>query len=88
MPSPPARLTPRCADRRDRCGQGVLPRPRRAHAVGNDRRTRVGVRPRRPMTFALSVPKPLIAAINGACAGIGFIRQRAPTCGSEHAGQS
>ena len=36
--------------------------------------TRVGVRPRRPMTFALSVPKPVIAAINGACAGIGFIQ--------------
>ena len=26
------------------------------------------------MTFALSVPKPVIAAINGACAGIGFIQ--------------
>jgi enoyl-CoA hydratase/carnithine racemase len=36
--------------------------------------TRLGVRPRRPMTFALSIPKPIIAAINGACAGIGFIQ--------------
>ena len=36
--------------------------------------TRVGVRPRRPMTFALSIPKPVIAAVNGACAGIGFIQ--------------
>jgi enoyl-CoA hydratase/carnithine racemase len=35
---------------------------------------RLNVRPRRPMTFALSIPKPLIAAINGACAGIGFIQ--------------
>jgi len=35
---------------------------------------RVGVRPRRPMTFALSIPKPIIAAINGACAGIGVIQ--------------
>jgi enoyl-CoA hydratase/carnithine racemase len=35
---------------------------------------RFGTRPRRPMTFALSVPKPVIAAINGACAGIGFIQ--------------
>ena len=35
---------------------------------------RMAVRPRRPMTFALSIPKPLIAAINGACAGIGFIQ--------------
>jgi enoyl-CoA hydratase/carnithine racemase len=34
----------------------------------------VGVRPRRPMTFALLIPKPIIAAINGACAGIGFIQ--------------
>jgi enoyl-CoA hydratase/carnithine racemase len=34
----------------------------------------VGLRPRRPMTFALSIPKPIIAAINGACAGIGFIQ--------------
>lgn len=30
--------------------------------------------PRRPMTFVLSIPKPVIAAINGACAGIGFIQ--------------
>ncbi len=36
--------------------------------------TRFGDRPRRPMTFALSIPKPVIAAINGACAGIGFIQ--------------
>jgi enoyl-CoA hydratase/carnithine racemase len=29
---------------------------------------------RRPMHYALSIPKPLIAAINGACAGIGLIQ--------------
>jgi enoyl-CoA hydratase/carnithine racemase len=29
---------------------------------------------RRPMTFARHVPKPVVAAINGACAGIGFIQ--------------
>jgi enoyl-CoA hydratase/carnithine racemase len=29
---------------------------------------------RRPMHYALSVPKPMIAAINGACAGIGLIQ--------------
>src|SRR3954469_9465739 len=29
---------------------------------------------RRPQTFALSVPKPVIAAVNGACAGIGYIQ--------------
>lgn len=30
--------------------------------------------PRRPMTFARAIPKPIIAAINGACAGIGVIQ--------------
>ena len=30
--------------------------------------------PRRPQTFALGVPKPVIAAINGACAGIGLVQ--------------
>jgi enoyl-CoA hydratase/carnithine racemase len=29
---------------------------------------------RRPQTFPLSVPKPIIAAINGACAGIGLVQ--------------
>jgi enoyl-CoA hydratase/carnithine racemase len=29
---------------------------------------------RRPQTFALSIPKPIIAAINGACAGIGLVQ--------------
>ena len=28
---------------------------------------------RRPMTYATSIPKPVIAAINGACAGLGFV---------------
>jgi enoyl-CoA hydratase/carnithine racemase len=34
-----------------------------------------GTRPEdpRPMTFPLSVPKPMIAAVNGACAGIGLV---------------
>jgi enoyl-CoA hydratase/carnithine racemase len=27
----------------------------------------------RPMTFPLSVPKPMIAAVNGACAGLGLV---------------
>lgn len=27
----------------------------------------------RPVTFALSIPKPVIAAINGACAGLGLV---------------
>jgi enoyl-CoA hydratase/carnithine racemase len=29
---------------------------------------------RRPQSFPLSVPKPIIAAINGACAGIGLVQ--------------
>jgi len=31
-------------------------------------------RPRRPMTFPLDIPKPIIAAVNGPAAGIGFIQ--------------
>ncbi len=27
----------------------------------------------RPVTFPLSIPKPVIAAVNGACAGLGFV---------------
>ena len=27
----------------------------------------------RPVTFPLSIPKPIIAAVNGACAGLGFV---------------
>ncbi|HMG43283.1 MAG TPA: enoyl-CoA hydratase-related protein [Acidimicrobiales bacterium] len=34
----------------------------------------VAQHPRAPMTLARSVPKPVIAAVNGACAGIGFIQ--------------
>lgn len=28
----------------------------------------------RPQAFALSIPKPIIAAVNGACAGLGFVQ--------------
>lgn len=34
----------------------------------------VGMHRRWPMTLAMMVPKPVIGAINGACAGIGFIQ--------------
>ena len=37
--------------------------------VGEERR-----RERRPQSYPLSVPKPIIAAINGACAGIGLVQ--------------
>ena len=30
--------------------------------------------PRRPQTFPLSIPKPIVAAINGPCAGIGLVQ--------------
>jgi enoyl-CoA hydratase/carnithine racemase len=32
-----------------------------------------GRRARRPQTFALTIPKPIIAAVNGACAGLGMV---------------
>jgi enoyl-CoA hydratase/carnithine racemase len=31
-------------------------------------------RERRPQTFPLTIPKPIIAAVNGACAGIGLVQ--------------
>jgi enoyl-CoA hydratase/carnithine racemase len=33
-----------------------------------------GAHERRPQTFPLSIPKPIIAAVNGACAGIGLVQ--------------
>src|SRR6202007_432378 len=42
-----------------------------AAAVGANGRARVE---RRPQTFPLSIPKPIIAAVNGACAGIGLVQ--------------
>lgn len=41
-----------------------------AAAAGGERQARA----RRPMTFARLIPKPVIVAVNGACAGIGFIQ--------------
>src|SRR5919199_6494475 len=35
---------------------------------------RLEARQRRPQTFPLTVPKPIIAAINGPCAGIGLVQ--------------
>src|SRR5256885_1670770 len=39
---------------------------------GNGERGEVAHDPR-PVTYALGIPKPVIAAINGACAGLGFV---------------
>jgi enoyl-CoA hydratase/carnithine racemase len=36
--------------------------------------TPVSSRPRRPQTFPLQIPKPIIAAVNGPAAGIGFLQ--------------
>ena len=42
--------------------------------IGDDGQTgQSGARDERPMTFPLTVPKPMIAAINGACAGLGLV---------------
>jgi enoyl-CoA hydratase/carnithine racemase len=35
---------------------------------------RLAARQRRPQTFPLTVPKPIVAAINGPCAGIGLVQ--------------
>lgn len=39
---------------------------------------------REPQTLAMTIPKPIIAAIEGACAGTGFIRPASPTSASRH----
>ena len=36
--------------------------------------TPVSDRPRRPQTFPLEIPKPIVAAVNGPAAGIGFLQ--------------
>jgi len=36
--------------------------------------TPVSTRPRRPQTFPLEIPKPIVAAVNGPAAGIGFLQ--------------
>jgi enoyl-CoA hydratase/carnithine racemase len=41
--------------------------------AGGDGEAPGGEQDSRPVTFPLSIPKPIIAAINGACAGLGFV---------------
>ena len=41
--------------------------------AGGDGERATGVRDPRPVTFALGIAKPVIAAINGACAGLGLV---------------
>jgi enoyl-CoA hydratase/carnithine racemase len=41
--------------------------------AGGDAERDNGTHDARPVTFALTVPKPVIAAINGACAGLGLV---------------
>jgi enoyl-CoA hydratase/carnithine racemase len=36
--------------------------------------TPVSARPRRPQTFPMQIPKPIVAAVNGPAAGIGFLQ--------------
>jgi enoyl-CoA hydratase/carnithine racemase len=43
-------------------------------AIGDGTRTASEAYERRAQTFPLSIPKPIIAAINGACAGIGLVQ--------------
>jgi enoyl-CoA hydratase/carnithine racemase len=44
-------------------------------AIGNGELTAADLdEERRPQTFPLSIPKPIIAAINGPCAGIGLVQ--------------
>ncbi len=41
--------------------------------AGGNGETGTGEHDPRPVTFALSIPKPIIAAVNGACAGLGLV---------------
>ncbi|MCW2968191.1 MAG: enoyl-CoA hydratase [Solirubrobacteraceae bacterium] len=43
-------------------------------SIGSEGIDVAAARERRPQTFALSIPKPIIAAINGPCAGIGLVQ--------------
>lgn len=44
-----------------------------AQLAGGEGEAPSGAIDSRPVTFPLTVPKPVIAAINGACAGLGFV---------------
>jgi enoyl-CoA hydratase/carnithine racemase len=48
--------------------------PAAAGTQGNGSQAAVEARERLPQSFPLSIPKPIVAAINGACAGIGLVQ--------------
>jgi enoyl-CoA hydratase/carnithine racemase len=53
---------------------GDGPQPAGAGTQGNGSQAAVEARERLPQSFPLTVPKPIVAAINGACAGIGLVQ--------------
>jgi enoyl-CoA hydratase/carnithine racemase len=53
---------------------GDGPQSAAAGTQGNGSQAAVEARERLPQSFPLTIPKPIVAAINGACAGIGLVQ--------------